>query len=121
MLLDKHDKIVKTLDFRGTSFKELDNLNGEQIFKIVHTALQMVNSRCTDEFKVTDLAPKNGWDGTVFEPMANACDDKNHADRLFGVIIKQALIMTPILFKQTASPTEQDHEGARYKRVAMAY
>ncbi|MCL2061062.1 MAG: hypothetical protein FWH03_00345 [Firmicutes bacterium] len=117
MLLDKSGKLVKSLDFRGTKIEYLDRLTAKELFLIMTAAQQSVNLK--ESFKAKDLAPKN-WKGTIYEPIANACkDDKNYADRLFGVIIKQALIMTPLLFRQASSDNE--FEATTYIRESLEY
>jgi len=116
MIIDKHGVLVKKLDFRGTSFEALDKVNAEELFKIIAAAQQAVNSH--QEFKVTDLIPKDGG-GTVYQPIYDACEDKAHADRLLGVVIKQALIITPLLFRQIPGETERD--GSSYKRESLEF
>jgi len=116
MLLDKNGALVKRLDFRGTSFADLDKVNAEELFKIIAATQQAVNAN--EEFKVTDLIPKD-WKKSVYKPIYEACKDKNHADRLLGVIIKQALIITPLLFRQIAG--EGDREGASYRRESLEF
>lgn len=123
MLLDKSGKLVKTLDFRGTKIEYLDRISAKDLFSIITAALEAVNVR--ERFKASELAPKE-WTKTPFEPILNACkdpsgkitaDSKSHAQRLFGVIIKQALIMTPLLFRQTGS--ENDFEAIQYVRESI--
>ena len=98
MLLDKKGKLVKSLDFRGTSIERLDRLTAREIFLMVASALQEVNLK--EKFKAADLAPSD-WSKTAYLPIIAACDnDRTAALRLFGVIIKQALIMSPLLFSQ---------------------
>ena len=117
MLLDKSGKLVKTLDFRGTKIEYLDKLTAKELFLIMTATQQAVNLR--ESFKAKELAPKN-WKGTVYEPIAHACkDEKGYADRLFGVIIKQALIMTPLLFRQVGG--ESDFEATTYVRESLDF
>ena len=123
MLLDKSGKLVKTLDFRGTKIEYLDKISAKDLFCIITAALEAVNIR--ERFKANELAPKD-WNKTPFEPILNACKDasgkvtvesKQHAQRLFGVIIKQALIMTPLLFRQRGA--ENDFEAILYVRESL--
>lgn len=98
MLLDKNGKLVKSLDFRGTSIERLDRLTARELFLIMTSAQQQVNLE--QRFKATELAPSD-WAKTVYQPIMDACDgDRPMSLRLFGVVIKQALIMSPLLFSQ---------------------
>jgi len=98
MLLDKNGKLVKGLDFRGTSIERLDRLSALELFLIMTSAQQQVN--LSQRFKATELAPTD-WKSTVYQPIMDACDgDRMMALRLFGVVVKQALIMSPLLFSQ---------------------
>ena len=118
MLLNKQGLLVKSLDFRGTGFDVLDKITAKEMFMIITHAQQSVNMR--DRFKAKDLAPKD-WKKTVYQPILDVCkNDKPAADRLFGVIIKQALIMTPLLFRQVeTSGYEQD--GVTYIRESLEF
>ena len=116
MLLGKTGKLIKSLDFRGTKVEYLDKLSAKELFLIMTAAQQLVNMK--EKFKAKDLAPKN-WKGTIYQPILDACGDKNYADRLFGVIIKQALIMTPLLFRQTGGDT--DWEATTYVRESLEF
>ena len=118
MLLDKNGKLVKGLDFRGTSIERLDRLTARDLFLIITNAQQQVNN-LTTKFKATDLAPKD-WEKTVYLPILTVCDgDRKMALRLFGVVIKQALIMTPLLFSQEGSA--DDFEGALYFKETLKF
>ena len=98
MLLDKNGKLVKSLDFRGTSIDRLDRVSARELFLIITSAQQQVNMG--GRFKATELAPTD-WTKTVYQPIIDACDgDRAMALRLFGVVVKQALIMSPLLFSQ---------------------
>ncbi|MCL1945258.1 MAG: hypothetical protein FWF56_05610 [Firmicutes bacterium] len=123
MLLDKSGKLVKTLDFRGTKIEFLDKISAKDLFGVITAALEAVNIR--ERFKANELVPKD-WIKTPFEPILNACADEHgtinaesqkHARRLFGVIIKQALIMTPLLFRQKGS--DNDFEAILYVRESL--
>ncbi|MDR3021747.1 MAG: hypothetical protein LBU60_03625 [Clostridiales bacterium] len=122
MLLDKSGKLVKTLDFRGTKIEYMDRISAKDLFLIITAALEVVNTKI--KFKARELAPSN-WVKTPFEPILEACkengkltvDATKHAFRLFGVIIKQALIMTPLLFRQIGS--DNDFEGTVYVRESL--
>ena len=124
MLLDKNGKLIKSLDFRGTKIEYLDKLTAKELFSIMTAAQELVNMR--DKFKAKELAPKD-WSKTVYEPILEACKDgkkitdesKGHANRLFGVIIKQALIMTPLLFRQISPDSEW--EGITYVRESLEF
>jgi hypothetical protein len=117
MLLDVKGKLVKKLDFRGTSFDKLNKLNAHELFLIITQAQQAVNMR--ERFKAKELAPSD-WKGTAYEPISRVCDDKKEADKLFGVVIKQALIMTPLLFRQVES-SEYEQEGVTYIREFLDF
>ncbi|MDR0790981.1 MAG: hypothetical protein LBE47_00400 [Methanomassiliicoccaceae archaeon] len=117
MLLDKSGKLVKSLDFRGTKVEYLDKLTAKELFMIMTSAQQAVNLR--ERFKAKELAPLD-WDKTIYQPIRNVCPDKKEADKLFGVVIKQALIMTPLLFRQVeTSGWEQD--GVTYVRESLEF
>lgn len=116
MLLDKNGRLVKTLDFRGTKVEYLDRLSAKELFQIITHAQQQVNM--TDRFKTTDLAPQD-WTRTVYQPIMDACEgDRKMALRLFGVVIKQALIMTPLLFSQEGT---DDYEAAIYNKETLKF
>ena len=117
MLLDKKGKLVKSLDFRGTSIELLDNLTAKELFRIMCSAQQEVNLK--ERFKATDLIPEN-WKGTVYEPIFTACakGNRGNALRLMGVIIKQALIMTPLLFSQIDSG---EYEATTYVKETLKF
>ncbi|MDR1138595.1 MAG: hypothetical protein LBK70_01830 [Clostridiales bacterium] len=123
MLLDRAGKLVKTLDFRGTKIEFLDKISAKDLFLIITAALEVVNTR--ERFKANELVPKS-WVNTPFEPLLNACrdcegnlsaDSQKDAKRLFGVIIKQALIITPLLFRQADSSAS--FEATLYVRESL--
>ena len=117
MLLDKNGKLVKSLDFRGTKIELLNKITAPDLFKIITSAQQLVNMR--ESFKARDLEPKE-LNKTVYQPILDACEgDKKEAYRLFGVVIKQALIMTPLLFSQAGSGN--DYEGVTYTREYLEF
>jgi len=98
MLLNKRGELVKTLDFRGTSIELLDKITAHQLFNIMTSAQQQVN--LATRFTSTSLAPSD-FTCTVYKPILEVCgNDRALALRLFGVVIKQALIMSPLLFSQ---------------------
>jgi uncharacterized protein YqcC (DUF446 family) len=123
MLLNKTGKLIKKLDFRGTKIDYLDKVSAKELLLIMAAAQQLVNTR--DGFKATDLLPKD-WSQTVYYPIMRTCIEcdkeatkaKANANRLFGVVIKQALIMTPLLFRQTS---ESEWEGAIYTRESLEF
>ena len=117
MLLNKKGYLVKTLDFRGTSIEKLDKLNAHQLFLIITNAQQLVNLN-SKRFKATELAPTD-WSKTVYQPILDACaGDRALALRLFGVVIKQALIMSPLLFSQEC---EGDFVAATYIKETLKF
>ena len=98
MLIDKSGKLVTNLDFRGTKIEFLDKLTAKELFLLISTILQLVNRK--ESFTAKDLSPED-WNGTIYHPLFEACGEKkSDAGRLFGSIVKQALIMTPLLFRQ---------------------
>jgi hypothetical protein len=112
-MIFQKDKIINTLDFRGTKMQFLENLSARDLFTIIADVLQLVSRKET--FKARDLAPKK-WEGTIYQPLFIACgESKTEANRLFGVIVKQALIMTPLLFKQDSADT--DFDAVTYTRA----
>ena len=123
MLLNKLGKLIKKLDFRGTKIDYLDKVSAKELLLIMAAAQQLVNSK--ESFKSTDLLPKD-WSQTIYQPIMRACSEcvkepekaKANANRLFGVVIKQALIMTPLLFRQTS---ENEWEGAIYTRESLDF
>ena len=116
MLLDKNGNLVKSLDFRGTSIEKLDRLTARELFLVITSAQQQVNM--AGRFKATQVAPKD-WTGTVYQPILEACDgDRMMALRLFGVVIKQALIMSPLLFSQEGS---DDWDAAIYQKETLKF
>ena len=123
MLLNKSGKLVKKLDFRGTKIDYLNKVSAKELLLIMAAAQQLVNAR--ESFRATDIVPKD-WACSVYEPILKAClaCDKEpekaraNANRLFGVVIKQALIMTPLLFRQTS---ESEWEGAIYTRESLDF
>jgi len=123
MLINKANKIVKKLDFRGTKIEYLDKVSSKDLLLIITAMEQQVN--ILEKFKATDLTPKEGcWSQTVYNPIMEACKQcekepdnaKSNANRLLGVIIKSALIMSPLLFRQSG---ENDFEGATYARETL--
>ena len=116
MLLNKNGQLVKTLDFRGTSIELLDKLTAHQLFQIITSAQQLVN--LNTEFKASDLAPAD-FSCTVFKPIIDVSNgDRSIALRLFGVAIKQALIMSPLLFRQEK---EGDWIAATYIKETLKF
>jgi len=117
MLLNKNGELVKSLDFRGTKMDYLDKLSAKELLLIMTYAQQQVNLR--ERFKAKELTPKE-WKKTVYEPILTACkNDVNEAGRLVGVVIKQALIMTPLLFRQVGG--EDEREGVTYVRESLEF
>ena len=123
MLINKADKLVKKLDFRGTKIEYLDKVSSKELLVMICAMEQQVNM--LEKFKATDLTPKEGcWSQTVYNPIMEACKQcvkepekaKTNANRLLGVVIKSALIMSPLLFRQTS---ENDFEGATYARETL--
>jgi len=118
MLLDTKGKLVKSLDFRGTSFDLLDQISARELFLMITYAQQSVNLR--EKFKAKELAPKD-WKKTPYQPIMVVCkNEKSQADRLFGVIIKQALIMTPLLFRQIET-SDWEKDGITYIRESLDF
>ena len=118
MLLDKSGKLVKSLDFRGTKVEFLDKITAKDLFMMIAKAQQMVNSK-DGPFKARDLAPSD-WSKTVYQHILDCCDDdKMTAYRLFGVIIKQALIMTPLLFSTEGG--EDQWDGTIYTKETLKF
>ena len=116
-MLLKNGQLVKGLDFRGTSTELLDKLTARELFLIMSKAQQQVNL-VSEKFKATELAPSD-WSKTVYQPILDACEgDRAIALKLFGVVIKQALIMTPILFSQEGG---DDFSGAIYTREILRF
>ena len=117
MLLDRNGKLVKSLDFRGTKIEFLDKLTAKELFQINASAQQAVNFMF--RFKATDLAPQE-WKGSVYQPIMEACGgDRAMALRLFGVVIKQALIMTPLLYRQETE--NANWEAVTYVRESLKF
>jgi len=116
MLLDKNGKLVKSLDFRGTSIEKLDRLTAHELFLIITSAQQQVNY--TQVFQAKELAPEC-WEGTVYAPILEVCEgDRQTALRLFGVVIKQALIMSPLLFSQSSGG---DWDAVTYYKETLKF
>lgn len=125
MLLDKNGKLVKSLDFRGTKIEYLDKLSAKELLLIMTYAQQAVNLK--EKFKAKDLAPKN-WSKTVYQPILAACtrgkkitdEEIKEAGKLFGVVVKQALIMTPLLFRQIET-SDFVQDGVTYVRESLEF
>ena len=116
MLLDKNGKLVKSLDFRGTSIELLDKLTAHELFLIITSAQQQVNY--TQVFKAKELAP-DCWEDTVYAPILEVSSgDRATALKLFGVVIKQALIMSPLLFSQESGG---DFEAVTYYKETLKF
>ena len=116
MLLDKNGKLVKSLDFRGTSIEKLDALSAHELFLIITSAQQQVH--LTQVFRATELAPEC-WEETVYAPILRvAGGDKMTALRLFGVVIKQALIISPFLFSQSSGG---EREAVTYYKETLEF
>ena len=116
MLINKSGRLVKSLDFRGTKIEYLDRLSAKELLLIITSAQQSVN--LMEKFKARELAPTN-WSGTVYQPIMDAASgDRAMALRLFGVVIKQALIMTPLLFTQSS---DDDWEAATYTKETLDF
>jgi len=111
MLIDKSGKLLTTLDFRGTKTEQLGNITGMEMMLIVATIQNLVNRKET--FATKELSPDE-WDGTVYEPIYDACGEENKSDmlRLFGVIVKQVLILSPLLFIQEGEGWETKYTRA---------
>ena len=115
MILDKSGKLIKELDFRGTSLDSLSKISAKDILIITAAALDIVDKTGKEKFKASDLAPKS-LEKTAFQPILDSCNgDKKAASKLLGVIIKQALLMSPLLFIQEGSGN--DFEGSTYIRA----
>jgi hypothetical protein len=114
MLIDKNGKLVRTLDFRGTKIALLDKLSSEEMFRIIAATQQAVNMK--ESFKALDLVPKD-WEKSVYAPIFGvAKKNKMESNKLLGVVIKQALIMTPLLFTQVGS---EDFSASTYVRESL--
>jgi len=109
MLIDKAGKLLTTLDFRGTKTEQLSNITAMEMLLIVATIQNLVNRKET--FATRELSPDD-WSGTVYEPIYDACEDKNDMTRLFGVIVKQVLILSPFLFIQEGEGWETKYTRA---------
>lgn len=112
MLIDKAGKIIVDLDFRGTKIGYLDKLTAKELFLIISDTLQIVNKK--EKFTAKDLAPIN-WEKTIYEPILTACGDKKEASKLFSIIVKQALIMSPLPFRHEGS--NEQWELTSYTRI----
>ncbi|MCL2821751.1 MAG: hypothetical protein FWD86_00945 [Firmicutes bacterium] len=95
MLIDKTGKIVTDLDFRGTKIEYLDKLTAKELFHIISATLQTVNKK--EKFTAKELTPVS-WEKTVYEPILTSSSDKAAASKLLSIIVKQALIMSPLPF-----------------------
>ncbi|MCL2862321.1 MAG: hypothetical protein FWE22_07930 [Firmicutes bacterium] len=116
MLIDKNNFLTKKLDFRGTKVHFLDTLTARELLEIMAAAEMAVNMK--DMFQAKDLAPQDWTKKGVFKPIYDACgQNEAEANRLFGVIIKQALIMSPLLFAQVSG----EWEASWYKRESLEY
>ena len=90
--------------------------SAKELLYIITSAEQQVN--IAQHFRATDLAPK-AWEKSVYEPIFRAADgDRATALRLFGVIIKQALIMSPLLFSQESAG---EWEAATYFKETLKF
>ena len=105
MLIDKTGKIITDLDFRGTKTEYLDKLKAREILQIISVALQTVNK--IERFAAKDLVPAN-WEKSVYAPIFAVCGDKKEASKLLSVIVKQALIMSPLPFRHEGSADQWD-------------
>ncbi|MCL2598864.1 MAG: hypothetical protein FWD76_03020 [Firmicutes bacterium] len=106
MLIDKNGKIIVELDFRGTKIGYLDALTAKELFLIIKDTLEAVNKR--DNFIAKDLVPSD-WVGTNYEPILKACSgDKKEASKLLSIVVKQALIMSPLPFRHEAGEDQWD-------------
>jgi hypothetical protein len=115
MLIDKNGKLVRSLDFRGTKIALLDKLSTEEIFRIIAATQQAVNMK--ESFKAHDLVPKD-WEKSVYATIFSVTKkDKIESSKLLGVIIKQALIMTPLLFTQVGT---EDFSASTYIRESLS-
>ena len=121
MLLDKHGELIKNLDFRGTKIELLNTITAPDLFRLLAAAQQLVNRQTS--FKARDLIPSaNSTSKTatcIYRQIFTTTQNKNDADRLFGVVIKQALIMTPLLFRQIGA--DNDFEGSTYVRESLDF
>jgi len=105
MLINKAGKLITDLDFRGTKMEYLDKLTAKELFLIISATLQTVNRKET--FTAKDLVPSN-WEETIYEPISRACGDRAEASRLLSVVIKQALIMSPLIFRHDGGTDRWD-------------
>jgi hypothetical protein len=116
MLISKNGELIKNIDFRGSKIALLDKLTAKQLFQIMAATQELVNM--AHSFKAKDLTPKD-WKKTVFQPIWDVCEDKKDADNLLGVVIKQVLIITPLLFRQLSGDSE--FEGVTYQRECLDF
>jgi len=106
MLITKCGDTVTKLDFRGSKGEYIEKLTGKELFLIIAEALNAVNK--TDKFTAKALTPSE-WEGTVYAPILRACDDdKKEASRLLSIIVKQAIIMSPLPFRHEGGEDQWD-------------
>lgn len=113
MLIDKSGKTITELNFRGTKIEYLDKLTAKELFLIISATLQTVNKM--DNFVAKDILPDK-WEDSVYMPILTACEnDKKNASRLLSIIVKQALIMSPLPFRHEAG--DDQWEAVTFSRV----
>ena len=107
MLLDESGKLITELDFRGTKLEYMDKLTAKELFLIISNTLRLVNRK--ERFTAKDIAPTCDWDKTLYQPIMSACNgDKKEASKLLSVVIKQALIMSPLIFRHESGEDQWD-------------
>jgi len=109
MLLDKSGKLVREIDLRGAKEELLDNLTGMDMLLIMAAINQIIGK--LETFSTKELTPED-WGDTVFEPIYDACQERGEMTRLFGVIVKQAIIMSPLLYTQEGDGWESVYTRA---------
>jgi len=113
MLIDKNGKIITELDFRGTKIEYLDKLTAKELFLMISATLQSVNKK--DRFVAKDLIPSD-WDSSVYTPILLSVDgEKKEASKLLSIIVKQALIMSPLPFRHESGSDQW--EATVFSRV----
>ena len=115
MLIDKTGKTITDLDFRGSKIEYLDKLTAKELFLIISTTLQTINKM--ERFTAKDVAPFP-WDKTVYLPILAACgNDKKEASKMMSIVVKQALIMSPLPFHHAGGESQWD--SAEYTRILL--
>ncbi|MDR0855199.1 MAG: hypothetical protein LBN25_02390 [Christensenellaceae bacterium] len=104
------------LDFRGTSFDTLDLLGASNLFKFIEVMNKVVNY--TPTFITKDVVEKLAAD-PVFTPLMSkfSAKDTNKAKALIGIILRQVVQLSPLMFAAKSITLEVPKEKGGVEKI----